>query len=136
MGVGVEPSFGSDGAYTGGPWPAFANTVPQRPDETITVTDTDDQDDGPDMHSNLYFHFACQIRIRSRTEARGRLKAHAAQAQVFDGINVYDRTVTVNGTSYQVHCVIPGPVLSMGMGISTDKRFNFSINVLIPIRKL
>ncbi len=138
MGIAVEPTFGSDGAYTGGRWPAFANTIPSRPDEIIIVTDTDDQDDGPDMHSNLYFHFACQVRLRSKTEQEGRLKGYAVQAAIFDGVNVYDRSVTIpeSATTYQVHCVIPGPLIAMGMGIATDKRFNFSINVLMPIKKL
>jgi len=136
LALAAEPSFNGDGRYTGGAWPAFANTLPPMPDQLLCVTATDDQDDGGDMHGNLYFHYACQIRARGANETTTKLKAYAVQVALFQPSNVQRRTVTVGANNYEVWCVIPGPVLNIGMGVPNDKRFNSTCNVKMPIRIL
>lgn len=135
LSLAVEPTF-TEGRYTAGAWPAFAHNEPSFPDQCITVRETDAIDDGPDMHGNLYFHYGCQIRFRAITKNAVMTKARAVQGNLFSPTDPYDKTVTISGRSYEVHCVIPGPVLDLGMNVANDKRLIVTLNVLVPIRAL
>ena len=137
LGLAIDPTYGPDGQYTGGAsWPVFAHSEPSFPDRCITVRETDAQDDGPDMHGNLYYHHGCQLRFRDVDKNSPSAKARAVQTAIFQPENVLQRTVTVGGVSYEVWCVIPGPVLNLGYNLPGDKRTLVTVNILTPIRAL
>lgn len=121
------------------PWPVYDSVEPGAPDDVITVYNTSDQDDGRIMvDGERQQHYGIQIRVRGQTEKAGYQKAIAV-AIALDGV-VPGRVVsggTLDANTYIVYVVcIRGGVLYIGMDNPTTKRPIYTINAIVPLRKL
>jgi hypothetical protein len=118
------------------PWPIFASSEPDVPDNCITVYDSLGNDDGRTMpNGTLQQHQGIQVRIRSLDHATGWTKSQQIRSILAEGI--YYTGVLIGTTPYLIHSVNQiGNVLALGKEIPTSKRTIFVINAVISVRQI
>ena len=117
----------------------FAGVVPALPDDLVTVFNTTDVIDARSMRATLMQHYGIQLRIRSDVFDTG--NALAAELQRWMAEDVLNEIVTggvrLQANQYKLYNFAKiGPVLRLGMDVSNDKRFNFTVNALVVIKGL
>ena len=135
LGVGSDPADPTTVPPTvAAAWPVYATGIPETPDDVIVVYDTDPVDDGRSMlDGERFLHVGLQVFVRAADSQVGWTKAESLAVTLDE--SVYQRTVTVNGNHYIVHCVNRiGGVLSLGKEVPISKRSLFSINLKSPVR--
>lgn len=107
-------------------WPVYATKEPGIPDGVITVYNTDGSNDGRSMvDGDVWGTDGIQIRVRSSAPDAAYDKASEVRQKLID---VYDRTVTVDGETYVVHCFTRiGDVLDIGTALN-DARSVCTVN--------
>ena len=126
LGAGTLPS-------AGGVWPISTDQRLDAPDNVMTINDTDGKRDGRVMPTGeVVEHPGIQIEVRSGTRGVGFTKTKAV-ATLLDE-EVYNETVTINGTTYNITNVSrSGGVLSIGKETPTSKRVLFTVNATVTI---
>lgn len=127
LGVGSQPSASAA-------WPVFVSGEPDTPDNCITVYDTDGNDHGRNMVTGeIMGHRGVQIRVRSTTHQVGYLRADLISETLAE---IYDRTVSISGTAYTVHCFTGiGDVISIGRDRPQGSRRVFTLNALVDLKQ-
>lgn len=131
----IRDSIGADPDVSPlGSWPVYVGGEPNTPDNCLTVYDTAGSDDGSSMiDGELFGHSGVQIRIRAKDHRTGWTKADALQTHLAEG--VLDEIVTVQSTTYLVHCFARiGDVLALGKDAPTSKRSLFTVNALVSVK--
>ena len=130
MGHGTDPATEPLGL-----WPAYAGGEPATPDEVITVYDTAGVIDGFTMtDGEAQERHGIQIRVRSATHRRGYNKSRAIAVALDQ--DVYQETVTIDGTAYLVWTATrTTDVLAIGKESPTSKRSIFTLNALVSMRQ-
>lgn len=128
LGLGLEPPTN--------PWPIYASSEPDVPDNCITVYDTIGIDDGRIMFDgNLQQHQGVQVRIRSKDHAVGWTKAAVIRSNL--AREVYDASIIIDSASYLLHSVNRiSNVIALGKEIPTSKRSIFVINAIVSVKQL
>lgn len=118
------------------PWPIYAFSEPDAPDDVVTLYDTTGRAHGKthyDGESQL--HHGIQVRVRAARPDKGYTKAKAiatALDQQIDGTEV-----TVDRVDYRIHAAhVVGDVLFIGKEIPESKRSIFVLNILTSVRQL
>lgn len=132
----AEPSF-NGAQYTGGAWPAFAGVIPASPDELVAVFNGTDVVDARTMRGNIMEHFGLQVRVRSGTFDTAQAFARALRKWMAESVL---RTSVSGGPRLTKTYLLRNfakfsPVMSLGMNIPNDKRFNFTFNMLAVIEE-
>ena len=135
LGLGVEASWSSAGAYVGARWPCFDSNEPDKPDDSITVYSTQGFDFGREQPGgSLASYGGFQVRVRSKNSSDGRAKAEAIRRALAEA--VLDTVVHVGANAYIVHAVNRiGQVLRLGADVPGGKRRLFTINAAIDVRQ-
>lgn len=128
LGLGLTPSTT--------PWPIYASSEPDIPDNCITTYDSIGNDDGRLMiDGSLQQHQGVQIRIRSVDHATGWRRAALARSMLAQ--QIYDTLVTINSSSYIIHSINRiSNILALGKEIPTSKRSIFVINAVISVKQI
>lgn len=120
-------------------WACYSEGEPDLPDRCVTVYTTQGTDDGRLMtDGELQQHYGVQVRVRADRHAVGYAKAAAIRALISDRAGgLYDYAVTLDGTSYLVHCAAKvGQVLALGKEVPKTKRSLFTVNATITVTVL
>ncbi len=127
LGVGSQPTDNTS-------WPVFVSGEPDTPDNCITVYDTEGNDHGRNMvTSEAMGHKGIQVRVRGANHQTGFVKADLISSYLEE---IYDRTVSVDGTAYTVHCFTGiGDVLSLGRDTPQGSRRLFTLNALVDVKQ-
>jgi len=118
-------------------WPLYVANTPDGVDvETNcgTVYDTAGVLDGKLMNGEVIRHPGAQLRIRSRDFTTGYAKIEKI-ALALDDVN-WD-TMTINGDTYQLQNISRAtPIIPLGLERGTKRRFLFTVNFLVSMKKL
>ncbi len=127
LGLGTLPE-------NGGLWPIHVGGEPSTPDKVITVYDTTGVGQGRIMFSGeIIGPQGIQVRIRAPDHVTGWLKADAVQTSMAE--EVYQESVTIDGTEYLVHALVRiGDVMVLGNESPTSKRKLFTINAQVQVK--
>lgn len=118
------------------PWPVYAATEPNAPDNVVTVYDTAGVTGARDLTGDRDEYHGIQVRVRGETFQVGFVKARAV-AVAMDA-TLRNLTVTMpGGAKYLLESVTrSSDVLDVGFDGSTTKRRLFTVNGLVTVRKL
>lgn len=126
---GVEHLTAGD---TSRDWPVFKMQEPDRPDEVITVYETTPREDGKtQVDAQVVQHWGLTVRVRGRSDrAAGRRARLIARTLNED---VYDMTVTVEGTAYELQSVKAAAVPLNKRQFGTSQLWLYNVNCLAVI---
>ena len=129
----IDIGVGGDPPST--PWPIYATSEPDLPDNLITVFDVIGSSDGRSMiDGEVLSHFGIQIRVRSTTHQIGWQKADEIQTALAK--EIYQRTISIEGNTYYVHCFARiQDVLAIGFDLPNRRSF-FVVNANVSLRQL
>jgi hypothetical protein len=127
----IDNDLGSDN----GTWPVFTGFLPDDSDAAICVYDTTGTKDGRIMRTGeSIIHPGAQVRVRSGIypDALKRIQEIAETLEAAFGI-----TVDQPPDSYYIQNISrTGDLLYMGVELAGDRRrFNFTLNVILTVRK-
>ena len=128
LGLGVLPS-------AGGSWPVYRASIPDAPDNVITVIRTAGRLQGRRQPTGETIeHYGIQITIRGTTPTIGDTKARAI-ADAFD-TSVLRDSVTISSNVYVVQAITraSGPI-PLGDESPESKRQIFTLNITASIRQ-
>ena len=113
-------------------WPVTFNSMPDSPDDFITVYDTAGQTDGRVFGGEIQEHEGVQIRIRSAAATDGYAKISA----IIAGLDaVLRRTVNIDSSVYQVQCFNrTSTILSLGKDAENERRIH-TVNYTVTVRQ-
>ena len=125
LGLGID--FDSSGD-----WKVFISGEPPDPDRIITVFDDPGRDSGRTHPQGVRLeHHGIRIQIRADTHAVGYPKARAIAVAL--DTTVYQETVTIDGTVYQVHSISrTSDVLALGKDAGSRRNL-FSITAIAAL---
>ena len=129
LGYYTDPSEGSD-------WPVFVSNMPDgsnAPDDLAAVFDTVGVKDGRLMSSENIFHYGVMYELRSSTYEAGWAKACELETAIkTQGITEVD----VDSRIYSLENVTQsGQINALGVEPGSKRRFLFTINFLLTLRK-
>ena len=129
LGLGVTPASG-----TNSNWPTYTAQEPNSPDNVVTTYDVDGRDFGrTGLTGERFEHHGVQVRIRSATFPVGWTKARALSVALDE--DVYQESVTIEGTNYFVHAVSrTSRPIYLGEEPGTQRHV-FTINVTINLHQ-
>lgn len=120
---------------TGGLWPVFVSSMPDKPNNCISVEDTNPNLEGRFMRTGQTVrHYGVQIVVRSETYPIGHLKMRAIDEAV-DKI-LQDLVTTDQGTFRIDNASHFSGIISIGPEPGTTRRELFSLNLLLTISEL
>lgn len=119
------------------PWPLYRGLEPADPDDCLTVYDTQGTQDGRSMFDGeAYEHPGFQLRVRARRHGAGHAKASELRHALAERIHMVAVGVSGSGVTYLLHSVNRiGVVMSLGQDVPTSKRYLFTINGVLAIRR-
>jgi hypothetical protein len=114
------------------PWPVYASSEPNEPDDVLTVYDTTPQGDGRIMLGGMQqVHWGVQVRVRSTIHVDGWKKAKGLEAALSE--EVAYTTVNVGAVPYVVYAVSTSSVLVLGKEQPSTRRSLFTCNFVTAI---
>jgi hypothetical protein len=117
------------------PWPVYALSEPESPDDVLTVFNTSGVDHGRLMPTGERSqHEGIQVRVRAASEEEGYIKSMEV-AEFFD--RVLRVEVALGDNTYILHSFNrTSPVISLGKESPESKRYLFTINGLLLVEEL
>jgi hypothetical protein len=118
------------------PWPVYALSEPEAPDNVLTVFNTTGVDHGRIMATGERdTHEGIQIRVRSASEEDGYL--HAKNICRLLDTTVLRTGVALEAISYRVNSFNrTSPIICLGKESPESKRYLFTVNGLIALEQL
>ena len=131
----ISKSLGTE-PIANGAWPIFTAIENDSPDNAITIYNTTGKVQGRLQGTGAYVEKpGIQIRVRGATHLLGYARGKSIESTLDTG--VYQDTVTIGGSVYEVHAVSrSGNLIFAGRDSSSSKRFIFTLNVTSTIRQL
>lgn len=125
--VGTDPTANTD-------WPVYTDGEPPSPDNTITTFNKEGGQTIRFMPTGTFDGpMGVQVRIRGKDNPTGWAKADALATALSQ---VYRESVTVESSTYLVHCLSQmGSVLSLGKEAPTSKRNLFTVNMVMSVQQ-
>lgn len=119
------------------PWPLYRGNEPSDPDNCLTIYDTMGTQDGRAMYDGeAYEHPGFQLRIRSLKHGTGHAKASELRHALAERIHMVAVGVSGSAVTYLLHSVNRiGGVMSLGQDVPSTKRYLFTINGVMAIRR-
>lgn len=121
---------------TGGSWPLYVASLPDGDDvelDALVLYDTTPVKWGRDMAGPIAQDFGIELFGRSLTYDDGWDKMTAI-ANAMD--SVHNQSVTVSSTDYQIDGITRGGVSYLGQEQASERRYTFSLNMLITLKQI
>ena len=119
-----------------GYWPVYTAVEQESPDNMITTYNTTGKVQGRLQKTGAYVEKpGIQVRVRAATHQLGYAKGKTIESTL--DTDVYQDTVTIGGSVYEVHAVSRSAnLIFAGRDSSSSKRFIFTLNLTATIRQL
>ena len=132
--LGVLPS-------DGGSWPIYVSSIPDSPDNVITIIDTLGFSDGRiQTDGEAVEHPGFQVTVRAANHQTGWEKANdirvvLSETVLHNTVSILDNVGT-GESIYTVHAVSKiGGIIALGKELPTSKRNLFTINAVVALRQ-
>ncbi len=115
-------------------WPLFVQHIPDSPSDAGSLYNTAGIIDGREMVGSVPIHQGIQLRIRSLSEETGYAKIEDVASALDE---VFDESVEIDPEEYNIQNVSrTTDIVSLGIEGGTKRRFLFTVNFMLTIRKL
>ena len=117
-------------------WPLYVGFMPDGSGiktELCSIYDTSPQKDGRSMEGPVFQHYAMQLKIRSDDYVMGYAKLEEIASDL-DAI--HNETITISDAEFQIQNITRSGVIPLGMEPSSKKRFLFTVNLVVAMRRV